>query len=181
MTTTAKVTGQVPWAKLRRLGARITTRLEPDDYLALINPLWTSRELRGRIEKVVKETEDAATLVIRPGWGWRYDHHPGQYVGIGVQINGKFHWCSYSISTPPKHSRRTLAITVRAMPEGFISDHLVNGLEPGTIIRLALPNGDFVLPDPPPEKMLFLVAGSGITPVMSMLRTLDPVRRGSRP
>jgi ferredoxin-NADP reductase len=179
MTTAAKVTGQVPWAKLRRIGARLTTPLDPDDYLSLINPLWTARELRGRVEKLVKETDDAATIVIRPGWGWRYDHHPGQYVGIGLQINGKFHWRSYSISTPPKHSGRTLAITVRAMPEGFISDHLVNGVEPGTIIRLALPNGDFVLPDPPPEKLLFIVAGSGVTPVMSMLRTLD--RRGTMP
>jgi ferredoxin-NADP reductase len=179
MTMAEKVTGQVPWARLRKIGARITTPLAPDDYLSLINPLWTSRELRGRVEKVVKETEDAATIVIRPGWGWRYDHKPGQYVGIGVQIKGKFHWRSYSISTPPKHSGRTLAITVRAMPEGFISDHLVNGVEPGTIIRLALPNGDFVLPEPPPKKMLFLVAGSGVTPVMSMLRTLD--RRGTMP
>jgi ferredoxin-NADP reductase len=65
------------------------------------------------------------------------------------------------------------------MPEGFLSSHLVSGLEPGAIIRLAAPNGDFVLPDPPPEKMLFLVAGSGITPVMAMLRTLD--RRGTMP
>ena len=57
--------------------------------------------------------------------------------------------------------------------------HLVNGLEPGTIVRLALPEGDFVLPDPPPQRMLFLVGGSGITPVIAMLRTLD--RRGTMP
>ncbi len=65
------------------------------------------------------------------------------------------------------------------MPEGFLSDHLVNGLEPGTIVRLASPQGDFVLPDPPPAKMLMLVGGSGITPIMSILRTMD--RRGSIP
>ena len=65
------------------------------------------------------------------------------------------------------------------MPEGFLSDHLVSGLEPGTIVRLAAPEGDFALPDPPPAKSLFLVGGSGITPVMSMLRTLD--RRGTMP
>jgi ferredoxin-NADP reductase len=68
---------------------------------------------------------------------------------------------------------RTIAITVRAMPEGKLSSHLVQGLEPGTIVRLALPEGDFVLPDPPPAKLLFLVGGSGVTPVMAMLRTLD--------
>ncbi len=163
----------VPWDRVRRAADKLTTPLLPDDYLTLLNPLWSSRELRGRVERVIAETDDAATLVIRPGWGWRYDHRPGQYVGIGVRVQGKYHWRSYSVSSPPRRSGRTLAITVRAMPEGFLSDHLVNGLEPGTIIRLATPTGDFVLPDPPPATSLFLVGGSGITPVMAMLRTLD--------
>ncbi|MBV9832385.1 MAG: ferredoxin reductase, partial [Marmoricola sp.] len=174
-----KVADKVSWTSLRRLGSGITTPLSPDDYLRMLNPLWTSRELRGRVEKVIPETDDAATIVIRPGWGWRWDHKPGQYVGIGIQVKGKFHWRSYSISSPPKRHGRTISITVRAMPEGFLSSHLVSGLEPGAIIRLAAPNGDFVMPEPPPEKVLFLVAGSGITPVMAMLRTLD--RRGTMP
>ncbi len=167
------MSGTIPWERVRRAGSKLTTPLHPDDYLRLVNPLWSSRELRGRIEKVVPETEDAATLVIRPGWGWRYDHRPGQYVGIGVQVEGKWQWRSYSVSSPPRRSMRTITITVRAMPEGLLSAHLVKGLEPGTIVRLALPKGEFVLPDPPPERMLFLVAGSGVTPVMAMLRTLD--------
>jgi ferredoxin-NADP reductase len=165
--------------RLRKLGKGLTTPLSPDDYLALINPLWSQRELRGRVEKVVPETENAATLVIRPGWGWSFDHAPGQYIGIGVEIDGRFHWRSYSLSSVPLVDGRTVSITVKAMPEGFLSDHLVNGLEPGTIVRLATPQGDFVVPDPPPEKMLMLVGGSGITPIMSILRTLD--RRGSLP
>ena len=165
--------------RLRQLGKALTTPLSPDDYLALINPLWSQRELRGRIEKVVPITDRAATLVIRPGWGWSFDHAPGQYIGIGVEINGKFHWRSYSLSSVPLVEGKTVSITVKAMPEGFLSDHLVNGLEPGTIVRLASPQGDFVLPDPPPAKMLMLVGGSGITPVMSILRTMD--RRGSIP
>jgi ferredoxin-NADP reductase len=178
------MSGTVPWEKVRRAGSKLTTPLLPDDYLHLLNPLWSSRELRGRVEEVVPETDDAATLVIRPGWGWHYDHRPGQYVGIGVQVDGKFQWRSYSVSSAPRRSAlkvggRTIAITVRAMPEGLMSSHLVKGLEPGTIVRLALPEGDFVLPDPPPEKLLFLVGGSGVTPVMAMLRTLD--RRGSMP
>ncbi|WP_344771946.1 ferredoxin reductase [Nocardioides panacisoli] len=169
----------IPWERVRRAGSKLTTPLHPDDYLRLLNPLWSERELRGRIEKVIPETDDAATLVIRPGWGWRYDHKPGQYVGIGVQVEGRFQWRSYSVSSPPHRSGRTISITVRAMPEGKLSSHLVNGLAPGTIVRLALPEGEFVLPDPPPDKMLFLVGGSGITPVMAMLRTLD--RRGQMP
>jgi stearoyl-CoA 9-desaturase NADPH oxidoreductase len=174
-----QLTHRVPWTRIRTAGTRLTTPLHPDDYLSMINPLWTARELRGRIERVIRETDDAATVVIRPGWGWRWDHRPGQYVGIGLQLGGKFHWRSYSISSPPVRDGRTLSITVRAMPEGFLSDHLVNGCEPGTIVRLAAPEGDFVLPDPPPQRILFLVGGSGITPVMAMLRTLD--RRGTLP
>ena len=126
------MSGTIPWERVRRAGSKLTTPLLPDDYLTLLNPLWSSRELRGRVEKVVPETEDAATLVIRPGWGWRYDHRPGQYVGIGVQVDGKFQWRSYSVSSAPKRSGRTIAITVRAMPEGLLSSHLVKGLEPGT-------------------------------------------------
>ena len=167
----------VAWDRVRRAGSKLTTPLHPDDYLRLVNPLWTSRELRGRVEKVVPETEDAATLVIRPGWGWRWDHRPGQYIGIGIAVDGKYQWRSYSVSSPTKQRGRTIAITVRAMPEGLLSSHLVNGLEPGTIVRLAAPEGDFTLPDPPPARMLFVVGGSGITPVMSMLRTLE--RRGT--
>ncbi|MEJ7635346.1 ferredoxin reductase [Aeromicrobium sp.] len=165
--------------RLRQLGKAMTTPLSPDDYLALINPLWSQRELRGRIERVEPVTERAATLVIRPGWGWSFDHAPGQYIGIGIEIDGRFHWRSYSLSSVPLVEGKTVSITVKAMPEGFLSDHLVNGLEPGTIVRLASPQGDFVVPDPPPEKMLMLVGGSGITPIMSIVRTLE--RRESLP
>ena len=168
------------WHALRKLAARITTPLLPDDYLHLANPLWSARELRGRILEVRRETEDSATLVIKPGWGFSFDYQPGQYMGIGLLIDGRWRWRSYSLTSSPADpsgsgSSRTVTITVKAMPEGFLSTHLVAGVEPGTIVRLAAPQGNFVLPDPAPPSILFLTAGSGITPVMSMLRTL--VRR----
>ena len=165
--------------RLRDAATRFTTPLLPDDYLTLINPLWSARELRGKVIKVVPETEDAVTLVIKPGWGWSFDHQAGQYVGIAVQVDGRFHWRSYSLTSPPKRDQGHLSVTVKAMPEGFMSQHLVGGVAPGTIVRLAPPKGDFVLPDPPPKKILFLTGGSGVTPVIAMLRTLD--RRGSMP
>jgi stearoyl-CoA 9-desaturase NADPH oxidoreductase len=161
------------WHALRKLAARITTPLLPDDYLHLANPLWSARELRGRIMQVRRETEDSATLVIKPGWGFSFDYQPGQYIGIGLLVDGRWRWRSYSLtSSPAGASDRTVTITVKAMPEGFLSSHLVAGVEPGTIVRLAAPQGNFVLPDPAPPSILFLTAGSGITPVMSMLRTL---------
>src|ERR1700742_423661 len=174
------------WHALRSLAGRITTPLLPDDYLKLANPLWSARELRGRVLEVRRETEDSATLVIKPGWGFSFDYQPGQYIGIGVLVEGRWRWRSYSLTSSPVtgapesaksgiRDRRTITITVKAMPEGFLSSHLVSGVEAGTIVRLAAPQGNFVLPDPAPPSILFLTAGSGITPVMSMLRTL--VRR----
>jgi ferredoxin-NADP reductase len=168
------------WHALRQIAARITTPLLPDDYLHLANPLWSARELRGRIQQVRRETEDSATLVIKPGWGFNFDYQPGQYIGIGLLMDGRWKWRSYSLTSCPRARSgsgmdRTVTITVKAMPEGFLSSYLVAGVERGTIVRLAAPQGNFVLPDPAPSSVLFLTAGSGITPVMSMLRTL--VRR----
>lgn len=164
---------------LRNAASRITSPLLPDDYLHLLNPLWSARELRGKVVSITKETEHAATLVIKPGWGWSSNYQAGQYIGIGAQQGGRWHWRSYSLTSTPVKGDGLIAITVKAMPEGFLSGHLVNGLEPGTIVRLAAPQGNFVLPDPPPARILFLTAGSGITPIISMLRTLDG--RGALP
>ena len=161
---------------VRALFGRITTPLLPDDYLQLANPLWSAREMRGRVLEVRRETEDSATLVIKPGWGFTFDYQPGQYIGIGLLVDGRWRWRSYSLTSSPHADgsgrSRTIAITVKAMPEGFLSTHLVGGVKPGTIVRLAAPQGNFVLPDPAPASVLFLTGGSGITPVMSMLRTL---------
>lgn len=158
---------------LRGAVARLTTPLLPDDYLHLVNPLWSARELRGRIVSVRQETPDSATIVIRPGWGFDFGYAPGQYIGIGLHVDGRWHWRSYSLTSSPTWGDKVISIAVKAMPEGFLSSHLVGGVPEGTVVRLAAPKGDFVLPDPPPAKILFLTAGSGITPIMSMLRTLD--------
>ena len=160
-------------AAMRSMVGRVTTPLLPDDYLKLINPLWSARELRGRIVEVRREARDSATLVIKPGWGFSFDYQPGQYIGIGVLVDGRWRWRSYSLTSVPRSTGvRTITITVKAMPEGFLSTHLVGGVRPGTVVRLAAPRGDFTMPDPPPSSVLFLTAGSGITPVMSMLRTM---------
>ena len=138
------------------------------------------REMRGRVLDIRPETRDSATLVIRPGRGFTFDYQPGQYIGIGVPVDGRWRWRSYSLTSAPRDGTGggspTVTITVKAMPEGLLSGHLVDGLRPGAEVRLAAPTGNFVMPDPAPASVLFLTAGSGITPVMSMLRTLR--RRG---
>src|ERR1700743_2667912 len=154
--TIAGVDRHPGWHTLRQIAARITTPLLPDDYLHLANPLWSARELRGRILEVRRETDDSATLVIKPGWGFSFDYQPGQYIGIGVLVNGRWRWRSYSLTSSPVTRSRTITLTVKAMPEGFLSTHLVDGVTPGTIVRLAAPQGNFVMPDPAPAAVLFI-------------------------
>jgi ferredoxin-NADP reductase len=164
---------QVPRWRLRALRALRTlfTPLLPDDYLELINPLWSTQELRGRIELIKHETANAATIVIKPGWEWG-GHEPGQYLRIGVVVDGIHHWRAYSLTSDPGRPDGCISITPKLVDSGKVSPYLVRGVRSGEIVRLGGVEGSFVLPDPLPEKFLFISAGSGITPIMSMLRDL---------
>ncbi|SCL28120.1 Ferredoxin-NADP reductase [Micromonospora pallida] len=155
--------------RLLRLAGAVTTPLLPDDYLDLVAPLRAGADLRGRILDVRPETPDAATVVIRPGRGWR-GHLPGQYVRLGVDVDGVRQWRAYSLTAPPGRGNAPVTITVKAIPDGVVSNHLVRRVRPGTIVQLDQAQGDFVLPRPAPPRVLFVTAGSGVTPVMGMLR-----------
>jgi stearoyl-CoA 9-desaturase NADPH oxidoreductase len=139
-------------------------------YLELVNPLWTQHSLQARIEKVWDETRDSRTLTLRPGRGWR-THRAGQYIRVGVPIGGMRHTRTYSISSPPEREDGCITVTVKAIAGGRVSHYLVRQLKAGSYLPIAEPQGDFVLPDAVPVRPLFITAGSGITPVMSMLRS----------
>jgi ferredoxin-NADP reductase len=166
-------TPQVPQWQRRALNSMrsMFTPLMPDDYLELINPLWSTRELRGRIEHVRRETADTVTIVIKPGWEWG-GHQPGQYLRIGLVVDGIHHWRAYSLTSDPDRADGCISITPKLVDEGKVSPYLVRHATPGTIVRLGGVEGTFVLPDPLPARLLFVSAGSGITPIMSMLRAL---------
>jgi ferredoxin-NADP reductase len=170
-------TPQVSPVRKRALKAvrSLFSPLLPDDYLELINPLWSTRELRGRIERIRREADDAATIVIRPGHEWP-GHRPGQYLRVGVVVDGIFHWRAYSLTSEPDRTDGCISVTPKLVKGGKVTPHLVREARPGQIVRLGGVEGDFVLPDEVPEKLLFISAGSGITPIISMLRGLD--RRG---
>jgi ferredoxin-NADP reductase len=165
---------KVPVLRERALRAvrSLFTPLLPDDYLELINPLWSTRELRGRVERIESEAGNAATILIRPGFEWT-GHRPGQYVRLGVVIDGVHHWRAYSLTSDPERPDGFLSVTPKLVDEGTVSPHLVRELRPGAIVRLGEVEGTFTLPDVPPKQLLFISAGSGITPIMSMLRSLD--------
>ena len=155
--------------QLAQAASVLTTPLAPEDILALFNPVYSARQLRGVVTRVVQETAQSATIFFRPGRGW-HSHLAGQWARIGVELDGVRHWRSYSLSAP---AGKDPAITVTDV--GAVSGTLVRTTKPGDVLFLAPPQGDFVLPEHP-RPLLMVTAGSGITPVMSMIRTLVPRR-----
>ncbi len=152
-----------------KLAELVATPLVPADYFDLVDPLRSGADLRGRIVEVLPETRDAVTLVIRPGRGWKR-HTPGQYIRIGVDVDGVRQWRAYSLTSPLDRGDGCIAVTVKAIPDGKVSTYLVRRARPGLVLQLDQAAGEFVLPASLPPKVLFVTAGSGITPVMGMLR-----------
>jgi ferredoxin-NADP reductase len=150
----------------------LTSPLRPDDYFALLNPRWSTRELTGTVVRVRRETADAATIVIKPDYAWD-SHRPGQYLRIGMEIDGIRHWRAYTITSDPDHPEGVVSVTVKHTEGGKMSPVFTRYVQPGQTVFLGDIEGEFMLPDPVPDKMLFLSAGSGITPIWSMLRELE--------
>lgn len=154
-----------------RFGRRLTTPLVPDDYFELINPRWSMRELRGHVVEVIPETATSHTIVIRPSAPWR-GHRAGQYLRVGVEINGIRHWRAYTLTSDPDHPEGLLSITVKHVDEGRVSPWFHEACKPGETIFLGDAEGTFAVPNPVPDKVLMISAGSGITPIWSLLREL---------
>lgn len=150
------------------------TPLQASHYVELVNPLWSSHKLQARVEGVWDETRDARTITLRPGRNWRR-HRAGQYIRLGVPIGGRRFTRTYSISSSPERRDGCITVTVKVLDGGRMSGHLVRSLEVGSFLPIGLPQGEFVVPEAMPVRPLFITAGSGVTPAMSMLRTWDLV------
>ncbi|MDN4160892.1 ferredoxin reductase [Nocardioides abyssi] len=162
--------GRTLRSALRRVAESAVTPLELDDVLDVFHPLRAGAELRGRIVQVLPETPESATIVLKPGRAWA-GHVPGQYVRVGVDVEGVRLWRTYSLTHGPRPDG-CISITVKAIPDGVVSNHLVHRARAGQMLQLAQAEGEFVLPQPVPGKLLLVTGGSGITPVIGMLRNL---------
>lgn len=142
-----------------------------DFWLREFGLSWLVAEPRARVLEVIDETSDTRTLVLAPGRRWP-GHRAGQYVPIELEIDGVRVRRCYSISSGSSQpGARRIAITVRRVAGGRVSSAL-HRLRRGAFVGIGRPAGDFVLDAPVPPKLLLVGGGSGITPIMAIVRDL---------
>lgn len=141
-----------------------------DDLLGRLHPTWALGRIKARVVRIVRETADTRTFVLQANRNWP-GHRAGQHVVVEVEIDGVRHQRCYSLSSAPT-GRRMLAVTVKRQTGGKVSTWLHDEARIGDVVGLDGPAGAFVLSQPPPARLLLLSAGSGITPLMSILRDL---------
>ncbi|MGI8505971.1 MAG: ferredoxin reductase [Solirubrobacteraceae bacterium] len=146
------------------------TRLA-DRYLELIRPSLTVQDARAKVVRVRHQTARSVTLTLRANSAWT-GFAAGQFVRAGFEIGGVRRTRTYSPAGSQHGSGWELELTVTVHPRGLVSRHLQQGVSPGAIVHLAPAQGEFLLPARRPRRLVLISGGSGITPVISMLRTL---------
>jgi ferredoxin-NADP reductase len=122
--------------------------------------------------EVIEETPDVRTFRFDNAAGRIALDYPGRFVSLCVECEGKDIWRSFTISSSPERSER-IDLTIRLNHEGTASRHLFAHARPGAEFKLRGPQGGFYFdPERHAEPLLLVSAGSGITPMMSILRLL---------
>jgi ferredoxin-NADP reductase len=135
-------------------------------------PVWGVTDSSTLVCRQIQDiTADVKTFLFEPAQPALFQHEPGQFVTLQLQIDGRSVSRCYTISTPPTRPH-LLGITVKRQPGGLVSNWLHDTMTPGKRIPADGPFGVFTIGRHRSAKYLFLSGGSGITPVMSMTRTL---------
>jgi len=153
-----------------KLADALTTPHGVDRYVELVRPAFSLRDVRAEVVAVRRATARSVTLALRPNDNWE-GFRAGQFVRLSVEVDGVRHTRCYSPASSA-HVGDLLELTAHAQPDGVVSPFLRAGAQPGMVVSLSQAEGDFALPDERPGQLLLISGGSGITPVMSMLRTL---------
>lgn len=141
-----------------------------EDLAGRFDATWSIRRTKARVVAVVRETAEVRTLVLEPNRLWP-GHVAGQHVVVEVEIDGRRLCRTFTISSPPRRDG-TIDITVKRRVGGKVSAWWTERASVGAVLGLGRPTGDFVMPAGEHERVAMLSAGSGITPVMAILRDL---------
>jgi len=153
-----------------------------DRYTEIVDPTWTVGDARAKVVAVHRSTRRSVTLLLAPNAAAarRVDQRcrAGQHLNLTVEIDGRRHVRCYSPANA--EGAELVELTIGRHEGGLVSEYLFRTAKPGMTVGLSDPAGDFVLPEQRPDRILFVSGGSGITPVMSMLRTLRDENSGSQ-
>ncbi|OBG66849.1 ferredoxin reductase [Mycobacterium sp. E735] len=143
-----------------------------DRYTELVDPTWTLGQARAKVIDVRRTTARSVTLTLAPNESFTsaWTVQAGQYVNLAVEIDGRRHTRCYSPANV--EGAANLELTIGRHDGGLVSNYLYEQGRRGMVVGLTGVGGDFVLPANRPNRILFVSGGSGITPVMAMLRTL---------
>lgn len=132
-------------------------------------PIWKEGTVQLRVADIIEETHDTKTFRLVGLTPLLFSFKPGQFVTLKLPIGGKEVARSYSISSSPSRPH-CLELTVKRVPGGLVSNWLCDNVKLGDTLSARGPAGKFSCFNFPSKKVLFIGGGSGITPVMSMLR-----------
>lgn len=148
-------------------------------FVELVDPLASRTDVRAEVIAVARQTPKSVTVTLAPNENWA-GARAGQFVGVTVDIDGRRETRPYSVAGSEHEPGGVIELTVSTHPEGLVSRWLRDNAGPGLLIHLEPAAGEFLLPPERPERVLLISGGSGITPVMSMLRTLCDERHPDR-
>lgn len=157
-----------PRNPLRRWVAPFVSPQVFDFWASRFHPTWSWERPLARIVARTPASADAVTLLLAPNRHWR-GAAAGQHLLIGARIDGALVTRSYSLSDAPRGDGR-IEITVKAIEGGKLSGYLRDGARIGEVLELGPAFGEMTLPERCTRARLFLAAGSGITPLMAMVR-----------
>lgn len=135
---------------------------------------WKSSLTQLTVTAIVDETADTKTIRLSADSPLLFHYQPGQFITLHLNIGGQEVKRSYSIASSPSRPYN-LEITVKKVPGGLVSNWLHAQLRIGDRLTLKGPMGRFSCFNHPAPKLLLIAAGSGIVPIMSMLRWLTDV------
>ena len=140
-----------------------------DRYTELVDPTWTQGDARAKVVAVRRQTPRSVTLTLEPNRAFT-GFRAGQHINLTVEIDGRRRTRCYSPASA--QNARQIELTIGRHDGGVVSTYLCDHAHAGMVVGLDSVGGDFVLPAVLPRRILLVSGGSGITPVMSMLRTL---------
>ena len=139
---------------------------------------WNSARQMLVCTSVIDEAPDVKTFTFAvEGGGW-FRYTPGQFITVELRAKGGDLHRTYTVSSSPSRPY-AIAITVKAQPNSIGTRWMFENVQPGSRVRAYGPSGHFTLTRNPGKKYLFISAGSGITPGMSMLRWLSDCAPGT--